>query len=85
MAKNKFDKHDNKLVFIFDNKEAANHFKAWLCESGEQEYWTWMEEQEQREKGNITGLNFDYHSGDETIPVQCGRRDCKSNDDKDWE
>ncbi len=51
-----------KITFEFDNQAMADHFKTWLCESGEQDYWTWMECREQEEDGNITARNFDYHS-----------------------
>lgn len=60
------------LTFEFENEAAANHFKTWLCESGEQQYWDWMEYREQEEKGNITGKDFDYWNG-ATIKVACGR------------
>ena len=62
------------LTITFQSQKAAEHFKHWLCGQGEQDYWTWMEYREQEEKGNITGLNFDYHKGSE-IPVSCGRLD----------
>ncbi len=71
--KNLFSNHEETLVFKFENKEAANQFKHWLCGQGEQDYWMWMQEREREMEGNITGLNFNYHSGDETIPVKCGR------------
>ena len=68
-----FEAHSNKLVFEFDNKEAANHFKLWLCDMGEQDYWDWMERTEEHRKGDITGLNFNYHTGTDVIEVKCGR------------
>lgn len=40
----------------------VDHFLTWLCESGEQQYWNWMEVREEEEKGNITIVDFDYHS-----------------------
>lgn len=70
---NKFDKHGTVLSFEFDSFEAANHFKTWLCESGEQSYWEWMQYRETEEDGDITGIDFDYHSGTDRIPVKCGR------------
>lgn len=45
----------------FANEEAADHFSTWLCESGEQSYWDWMECREQEEDGDITAINFHYH------------------------
>jgi len=60
------------LTFNFTSKEAANHFKTWLCESGEQSYWDWMECREQDEEGPITGLEFDYWN-EGIIDVKCGR------------
>ncbi len=64
------------LTFEFENEKAANHFKTWLCEQGEQDYWMWMECREQEEKGNITGINFHYQNND-IIDVDCGRKDGK--------
>jgi hypothetical protein len=71
-----FDFKGAALVFNFDNEEAANHFKSWLCESGEQAYWDWMEYREQEGKGPITGTSFNYHVLDGSIiEVTCGRLD----------
>lgn len=47
----------NKLIFEFDSSEAANFFKTWLCEGGEQDFWVW----EEQHMGTIT--NFDYWAG----------------------
>ena len=56
-----------KLTIEFDNQEAAHHFAIWLCESGEQEYWQWMEYREEDDEGDITATSFHYHgSEDET-------------------
>lgn len=42
---------------------AVDHFLTWLCESGEQQYWNWMEIREEEEpSGDITITDFDYHS-----------------------
>lgn len=50
------------LSIEFANPEAANHFATWLCESGEQDYWNWMEYREQdEEEGDITARSFHYH------------------------
>jgi hypothetical protein len=70
------------ISFHFDNEEAAQHFLVWLSESGEQEYWDWMEyREEDEEKGDITALDFDYWSLNEgktfgpKIKMKCGRMD----------
>lgn len=64
----------------FANKKAADHFLVWLCESGEQEYWQWMECRESDEKGNITALIFEYHNPNNgkfgpTVDTVLGRLD----------
>jgi hypothetical protein len=71
----KFRAHSNTLVLKFASQKAADHFKSWLCGSGEQAYWNWMECREQEEKGPITALNFDYHTGTDEISTKCGRLD----------
>ncbi|MFA5024227.1 MAG: hypothetical protein WC523_04685 [Patescibacteria group bacterium] len=69
-----FNFKGTKLTFEFENEEAANHFKSWLCGSGEQAYWDWMDCREGEEDGDITGLNFNYHNKNgSVIPVECGR------------
>jgi hypothetical protein len=51
-----------KLTVEFDSQKALSHFASWLCGSGEQHYWQWMEcREEDEEKGNITALEFHYH------------------------
>jgi len=71
----------------FDNPEAAHHFASWLCESGEQQYWNWMEVREGEENGPITAKSFNYWNAktvdgeevygdfleDMTIRTECGR------------
>lgn len=77
MKKNKFNVKGTTLTFKFENVEACNHFKSWLCGSGEQQYWDWMEYREAEElfaKGDITGVSFDYWNK-EKIKVTCGRLD----------
>lgn len=69
----KFNGHTNRLTFVFENWEAANCFKHWLCESGEQGYWQWQEYAEAEEAGDITGIDFDYHTDSDEIIVKCGR------------
>ena len=56
-------KKDNiaDIVIRFANPKAASHFAHWLCGSGEQQYWMWMEYREQEEKGDITATSFEYH------------------------
>jgi len=73
MSKKFEDGVENELTFKFDSPEAALHFKSWLCEQGEQDYWLWMECQEEDEEGDITGLDFDYWNGPD-IKVDCGRQ-----------
>ncbi len=68
-----FDAHSERLTFVFGSKEAANFFKQWLCEMGEQDYWDCMEIRESETEGPITGLSFNYHTGTDEIPVECGR------------
>lgn len=78
------------LKIEFDNKEAAKHFATWLCESGEQSYWQWMEVREaDEEEEDITALEFHYFGPitedepygsldfieDLTIRTTCGRQD----------
>jgi hypothetical protein len=56
------------ITIKFENEAAARHFARWLCEQGEQDYWQWMEECEQEEKGNIAAVEFIYHKNDEFVP-----------------
>lgn len=49
------------LKIEFDNPEAAEHFASWLCGSGEQQYWDYMEYRERDEDGDITATEFHYH------------------------
>ena len=78
MAAKGFETKSEILTFRFQNKEAAKHFKSWLCGQGEQDYWDWMREREQQENGDITGLKFDYWNGD-AVDVKCGRLDKKGS------
>ncbi len=69
-----------EVVFVFDNDDAAKHFALWLCESGEQSYWDWMECRESEEDGSITAVDFKYHGEDGVfcsgpIVATCGRLD----------
>ncbi len=54
------------LKIEFANQKALKHFASWLCGSGEQQYWDWMESQEQVEIGDITAVDFDYHNEDKS-------------------
>lgn len=63
-----------EITIKFDNEAAATHFALWLCESGEQHYWDWMEYREGEEDSNITATSFHYH-GEEN--------DTKSTNDPD--
>jgi hypothetical protein len=69
------------ISITFDNAKAARHFALWLCDAGEQDYWTWMEYREQEEKGNITATSFHYHgeedlSKEKTDPTRYGKFMC---------
>lgn len=68
------------LKIEFDNSEAAMHFATWLCESGEQSYWNWMEYREEEENGPITATSFDYH----TIEVDASGKQTYTGFVKDW-
>lgn len=74
------------LTITFDNQKALNHFARWLCGSGEQDYWNWMEMRESEDEGPITAVSFDYWGGSEVsssagnefmptneITTECGR------------
>lgn len=39
-----------------EEREAARQFLVWLCEQGEQDYWTWQENQDDA----VTITHFDY-------------------------
>jgi hypothetical protein len=57
----------------FASKHAAEHFMEWLCGSGEQEYWNWMEYREDEEDGDITAIELDYDFKKHTITTTLGR------------
>lgn len=77
------------LTIEFDSEIALQHFAGWLCGSGEQKYWDWMEYREQEEHGDITATSFHYHGpkdakgqkgiddfvADGIIRTTCGRLD----------
>lgn len=62
---------DEKVTvkFNFETKAAAHQFLIWLCEQGEQDYWTWQEAGSSEETETVT---FDYWRGGEEFA-------------KDWE
>lgn len=64
-----------KIKFEFDKseKDAVDHFMSWLCEQGEQDYWTWMEYREQEDDGQITLRNFDYDWKSLSVSCDVGR------------
>lgn len=66
-------KESYPLVVEFDNPEARYQFAAWLCGSGEQHYWDWMEYREMDHDGPITVLNFDYDFKNGIIKTKTGR------------
>ena len=60
-----------ELKIQFSNKEAASAFKTWLSESGENNYWDWMEiHHEGDDTPDLVADWFDY-SNDLTIPTKC--------------
>ena len=69
-----FETKSNELRIVFDNPEAASHFKHWLCGQGEQDYWAWMRYREYEEEGPITATRFEYHKpGGDVVKAICGR------------
>lgn len=61
MKKVSAEPKETVLQMKFANEAAAKHFALWLCESGEQQYWDWMEYREDDEEGDITATSFHYH------------------------
>ena len=61
---------ETTISIKFANEEAAHHFAIWLCESGEQSYWEWMEYREQKEDGDITATSFHYHGEEDETKAQ---------------
>lgn len=60
-----------------EEREAAKHFLVWLCEQGEQDYWTWMEYREGENAGDITMLRLKYDFKKFTVEPELGRLDRK--------
>lgn len=70
-------KKKTTIIIEFDNKKAAHHFAVWLCESGEQDYWQWMEcREEDEESGNITAVSFEYKTKAKNDPERYGEFMC---------
>jgi hypothetical protein len=61
-GRKKFEPTKPELTITFPSVEAAAAFKAWLCESGEQDYWNYTEI-------NGPSCNFDYHNPGGSIIV----------------
>lgn len=64
------NKNKTKITIEFDNKKSAHHFAVWLCESGEQNYFNWMEVSEEEEDGDITATQFHYHGAEDESKAQ---------------
>lgn len=69
-------KKESSVSVSFGSKTAAEHFKVWLCEQGEQDYWIWMAEREHEEAGDITAVSFKYGPG-LSIKTEMGRLDTR--------
>ena len=69
MKKYSTEPEETTLQIKFSNIAAAKHFALWLCESGEQQYWDWMEYREEEEEGDITAKSFHYHGEDLNVPI----------------
>lgn len=63
------------VTIKFDNEDAADHFLTWLSVSGEQDYWRWMAEREQEDKGPITAVDLTYDWDNHSVETECGRLD----------
>lgn len=72
----------NSIKIFFNNHKAVQHFMSWLDNQGEQDYWMWMEEREQKEGGNITAVRFEYDHKMLAIFAHCSRID-KNEKEKD--
>lgn len=55
--------------FKFTNKETKDHFCTWLCESGEQDFFQWMEVQTPDKSYSVK-----YHAEDESYGRGDSRR-----------
>lgn len=70
MKKVSAEPKETTLQIKFANEAAAKHFALWLCESGEQQYWDWMEYREGEEEGDITATSFHYHGEEDETKAQ---------------
>ena len=52
-----FEVNSTTLKIHFPHIEAANLFKSWLCEMGEQDFWEW----EEVNKTYDGSIKFNYH------------------------
>ena len=62
-----------KLTISFTSEDVAKDFLLWLSDAGEQDYWDWMERQEEGRTGNITAINFKYDSERLNVTSTSGR------------
>jgi hypothetical protein len=70
MKKRNAEPKETILQIKFANEAVAVHFALWLCESGEQEYWDWMQYREKEEEGDITAYSFHYHGEEDETKAQ---------------
>lgn len=63
----------SKLTIEFPSDNARKHFALWLCGSGEQDYWDWMQVRVEYAQCGISEslpatpedvVQFDYHPTD---------------------
>jgi len=60
------------LTISFPTQASLTEFATWLCEQGEQDYWTWMDEQD---RAKTKTVDFEYHSPlDTKYPANDQRR-----------
>ena len=65
---------NSSVILHCHNEKAAEEFCIWMCEQGEQDYWTWMEEVDQKNDGANT-MNFEYHyPQDKSYPANSNKR-----------
>lgn len=70
MKKRSSEPKETVLQIKFANEAAAEHFASWLCGSGEQQYWEWMECREEDEEGDITATSFHYHGEEDETKAE---------------
>ena len=54
-----------ELLIRFPSVAAASAFKFWLCNSGEQAYWDWMEFRPDQNRGPKVLFNYHFPGGSE--------------------